>query len=50
MNIYTYMHTFITKNIKNNFLIYNKIRFYRKIIDTGPICSTYKKLLQGGLL
>lgn len=52
MNIYTYMHTFITKNIKNNFLNYNynKVRFYRKIIDTGPFCSAYKKILKGEII
>ena len=50
--IHTYIHTFITKNIKNNFLNYNynKIRFYRKIIDTGTFYSIYKKLLQGGII
>ena len=33
------IHTYITKNIKNNFLNYNynKIRLYRLIIDTGPL-------------
>ena len=42
----------LLKNNKNNFfaLNYNGARFYRKIIDTDPFYSTYKKLLQGGII
>ena len=40
--IHTYIHTYIhllLNNNKNNFFIdnYNGARFYRKIIDTGPL-------------
>ena len=37
-NIHTYIHVLLNNNI-NNFFIdnYNGARFYRKIIDTGPL-------------
>ena len=49
--IHTYIHVLL-KNKKNNFFVdkYNGARFYGNKIDTGPFCSTYKKLLQGGLV
>ena len=42
----------LLKNNKNNIFVnnYNRARFYRKTIDTGPFHSTYKKLLQGGII
>ena len=54
-NIHTYIHTYIhvlLKNNKNNIFVnnYNGARFYRILIDTGPFHSTYKKLLQGGII
>ena len=50
-NIHTYIHVLLNNN-KNNFfaLNYDGARFYRKIIDTGPFHSIYKKLLQGGII
>ena len=38
--------------LKNNFFVdnYDGARFYRVVIDTGPFYSTYKKLLQGGII
>ena len=41
-NINTHIHTYIhvlLKNNKNNIFVnnYNGARFYRKLIDTGPI-------------
>ena len=50
-NIHTYIHVLLKDN-KNNFLVnnYNRVRFYRILIDTGPFYSTYKKLLQGGII
>ena len=42
----------LLKNNKNNIFVnnYNRARFYRILIDTGPFYSTYKKLLQGGII
>ena len=38
-NIHTYIHTYIHVLLKNNIFVnnYNGARFYRKLIDTGPI-------------
>ena len=41
-NIHTYIHTYIhvlLKDNKNNFFVnnYNRVGFYRKIVDTGSI-------------
>ena len=38
MNIHTYIHVLLNNN-KNNFFIdnYNGARFYKKMIDTGPL-------------
>ena len=49
--IHTYIHVLLKKR-KNNFFVdkYVGARLYRKIIDAGSFCSTYKKLLRGGLL
>ena len=54
-NIHTYIHTYIhvlLKNNKNNIFVnnYNRARFYRILIDTGPFYNIYKKLLQGGII
>ena len=38
--------------LKNNIFIdnYDGARFYRILTDTGLFYSTYKKLLQGGII
>ena len=42
----------LLNNNKNNIFVnnYNGTKFYRNLIDTGPFYSTYKKLLQGGII
>ena len=51
MNNILYIHLLLNNNI-NNFFVnnYNRARFYIILIDTGPFYSTYKKLLQGGII